>query len=320
VDTTRSPVGERAPPAPDVLIVVVDGDDDASTEPASGVDVCIVSHNSASVLAETIASIIEHVPTARISIREHGSDPVAIAMLHRIADRPANAVRLEFDATNPGFGAGCNALARGGSAPWLLFLNPDARILAWPWSATVPPPTGAVIGPFMEGRGQAERHSGVSYRTVDEIKRSWFRRYGPRPAGRGFVSGAALLVDRASFERVGGFDERYFMFYEDIDLCLRANDLGVVTVIESRWRVRHEGAHATSQHFGESLIWSYESACRFRNDRHESVLFYRAYVVADAIIRCTRALLRRDRQSVDAYAGLIRVAARRSVEPVPSAA
>ena len=188
-------------------------------------------------------------PLATISIREHGVDPAAIEALRRIADAAPSPVRLEFDPANPGFGAGCNALARGGRAPWVLFLNPDARILSWPWTATARPPTNAVVGPLMDGSCQPERHSGVTYRITDEIKRSWFRRNGPRPNGRGFVSGAAMLIDRDSFERVGGFDERYFMFYEDIDLCLRANELGIETRIDPGWQVRHEGAHSTSATF-----------------------------------------------------------------------
>ncbi|HSL73185.1 MAG TPA: hypothetical protein VK853_01895 [Ilumatobacteraceae bacterium] len=293
--------------------MAVDGDINESAAPVTvdggAVDVCIVSFNSASVLTESFESIAEHVPTARIAIREHGSDPVALDELHRLVDESTTTIRLEFDATNPGFGTGCNALARGGSAPWILFLNPDARILAWPWSATDPPPPGTVVGPLMDGAGQPERHSGVSYRIADEIKRSWLRRSGPRPAGTGFVSGAALLIDRASFDRVGGFDERYFMFYEDIDLCQRANDLGVATVIEPRWRVRHEGAHSTSRHFGESLIWSYESACRFHADRGESLLTYRMFVSVDSALRSVLHAAKRDVAARSAYLRL----ARRSV-------
>jgi GT2 family glycosyltransferase len=123
------------------------------------------------------------------------------------------------------------------------------------------------------------------------------------------VSGAALLVDRASFERVGGFDEGYFLFYEDIDLCLRANAAGVTTVIDPRWQVRHAGAHSTRPRFGASLQWSYESACRFHGSRGSSLAAYRSYVVADAALRALRAAVIRDRDGRGAYVGLLRRAA-----------
>jgi GT2 family glycosyltransferase len=289
--------------------VEVDGDMGAPATPDRPiVEICIVSYNSATVLARTIASIEAHVPEAVVAIREHGSDQDSFETLEQLAATSSLPVRIELDESNPGFGSGCNALARGSRARWLLFLNPDAVVLAWPWTAHDPPPERRIVGPFMVGDGESERQSGRSYRIIDEIARSWFRRTGPPPDGRGFVSGAALLIDRGSFERLGGFDERYFMFYEDIDLCLRANDLGMATEIAPAWRVRHEGAHATSRQFGDSLQWSYESACRFHRDRGESVLLYRAYVAVDSTARMIWHTLRRRPAASRAYRRLLRTA------------
>jgi GT2 family glycosyltransferase len=137
----------------------------------------------------------------------------------------------------------------------------------------------------MIGEGATERHAGRRYRIRDEIARSWLRRPGPLPDGTGFVSGAALLVDRRSFESIGGFDEGFFMFFEDIDLCLRANAAGISTHIDPRWRVLHAGGHSTNSRFSSALEWSYESACRFHAQRGSSINRYRAYVIADSIAR-----------------------------------
>ncbi len=101
----------------------------------------------------------------------------------------------------------------------------------------------------MVDSGDPSRHYGVRYRIRDEIARSWLRRVAPRPNGSGFVSGAALLIARADFDRIGGFDEEYFLFYEDIDLCLRANAAGIGTFVDERFTVRHSGAHSTSAAF-----------------------------------------------------------------------
>lgn len=281
-----------------------------SSDEQYSVEVCIVSFNSASVIATALDRLVGCVPEATVAIREHGSDQAAISRLHEIAGSSPLSVRVEVDESNPGFGTGCNALAKRSSATWLLFLNPDAEVLAWPWSSDRPPPRGQVTGPLMLGDGESARQSGVSYRVRDEIKRSWLRKPGPTPTGRGFVSGAALLIDRASFERVGGFDEDYFMYYEDIDLCLRANTIGIGTSIDPEWSVEHLGAHATRAHFGQSLQWSYESACRFHTRHGSRLLLYRAYVVADTVLRAGMRAVRRDRAGVSAYLQLIkRVAA-----------
>ena len=59
-----------------------------------------------------------------------------------------------------------------------------------------------------------------------------------------------MLIERAAFERLGGFDPGFFMFYEDIDLCLRANEAGYPTIVEPNWSVRHARRHSTDERFG----------------------------------------------------------------------
>jgi GT2 family glycosyltransferase len=268
------------------------------------VEVLVVSFNSATTLGACLASVERSLPGTPIAIREHGTDPTSASALASLVAAHPSPVRVEHCPANPGFGAGCNALAASSSARYLLFLNPDAEILAAPWSPAESPPTETIIGPLMIDSGHEGAHSGVEYRIRDEIARSWLRRRGRRPQGEGFVSGAALLIDSASFERVGGFDEQYFMFYEDIDLCLRANAIGIGTRIDERWRVRHTGGHSTRSRFGRSLLWSYESATRFHARHGGSLRGYRLYVVADSAMRSVVAALRRRRHHAAAYAHL----------------
>jgi GT2 family glycosyltransferase len=274
----------------------------------SDVEVMVVSYNSAAVLGRCLASIRTSIPGAAVAIREHGTEAGASDELHTIADRFGGRVRVEFDPTNPGFGAGCNALAATSTADVFLFLNPDAEVITWPWVSSDPPPA-TIIGPEMVDSGDPSRHFGVDFRVRDEIRRSWLRRRGARPTGTGFVSGAALLVGRDAFARIGGFDEDYFLFYEDIDLCLRANEVGISTTVDKRWTVRHLGAHSTSTRFGTSLLWSYESACRFHGRRGSPVWAYRLYVVADSAMRSTVHAVGRDRHRARGYATLGRRAA-----------
>jgi N-acetylglucosaminyl-diphospho-decaprenol L-rhamnosyltransferase len=276
---------------------------------SAAVEVCFVSYGSASVLVDAVASVGRTMPGATVAVQEHAAN--AAETLRASLDASGVPYRLLVDESNPGFAAGCNALAAASTAEWLLFLNPDAQVVTWPWVGEQSPPRGEVIGPEMVGSGHPGRHYGVTYSILDEVRRSWLRQPGRRPVGRGFVSGAALLIDRVSFERVGGFDERYFMFYEDIDFCVRANQAGVPTFIADEWTVRHAGAHSTSSRFGQSLQWSFDSGLRFHKGAGEPLWLYRMYVAADAALRWLHAVAGRNTRRREAYGALARRALRR---------
>jgi GT2 family glycosyltransferase len=270
----------------------------------NAVEIVVVSYGSAGMIARLLESLARVVPEAPVAIREHAADTALVAALERLGAHHTAPVRIEHDPANPGFGAGCNALAASSSAEFLVFMNPDTELVTWPWSDNTPPPRAVIVGPMMVESGPPGEHYGTSYRIRDEIARSWLRRGTRRPAGRGFVSGAALLVDRATFGRLGGFDEAFFLFYEDIDLCLRANADGVPTEIDDRWTVRHSRRHSTGGQFGRALIWSYESGKRFHRKHGSPVAAYRAYVVADALLRAGWHTSRRRRAPAKDYLAL----------------
>ncbi|MEM8960158.1 MAG: glycosyltransferase family 2 protein [Acidobacteriota bacterium] len=170
-------------------------------------------------------------------------------------------VRLEAHDDNPGFGAANNrgaAVARGDR---LLLLNPDA----WPTPGAITTlataldrhPRAALTAPqllYPDGSPQFAwcPTTGVIGEAVQKLRNhfegQWWNHRLLAPALRmadpGWFSGACLLVRREAFEAVGGFDEAIFLYFEDVDLCLRLRQAG--------WRLRSVPDARVHHHKGSS--------------------------------------------------------------------
>ena len=132
---------------------------------------------------------------------------------------------------NAGFGAAVNAGAAATRSDWILALNPDTAVMGrdvLAMAAAGEKFKAAALGPRMvDPGGRVE----LSYVTRDSLRGDleWLlawrggrvRKLATSPRDVSWVTGACLLVRRDDFERVGGFDEGYFLYFEDADLCRR---------------------------------------------------------------------------------------------------
>jgi GT2 family glycosyltransferase len=176
-------------------------------------------------------------------------------------------VRLVANPINVGFGAAVNQAARATSAPLLWLLNPDCvvqpdafaalrRVLEGdPRCAIAAPRLMNVDGTVQESaRGEPRALTGLFGRNT------WLTRYfpssrivrrnlraaelvasGAESATIDWAMGAAMLVRREAFDEVGGFDERFFLYWEDADLCRRLRDRGWTVRYVPGSRVTHAG-------------------------------------------------------------------------------
>jgi GT2 family glycosyltransferase len=165
------------------------------------------------------------------------------------------------NAANAGFAPACNQGAHGSTANYLLFLNPDAcvgpeslaRAVAWfeaPSAADV-----AVVGlPLVDDAGTRQDTCGnvptartacaqtlglarLGWSCCRGFRMTWWDHGHTREVA--YVSGACLLVRRSAFEQAGGFDRRFEIYLEDIDLCVRLRRLGWRTWFVSADPVTH---------------------------------------------------------------------------------
>jgi len=77
-----------------------------------------------------------------------------------------------------------------------------------------------------------------------------------------WLAGMFLLMRRDSYEKLGGFDENYHLYFEDVDLCARACDLGLHPLVDTNLRVQHNAQRASRKNI-RYLLWHLQSAIRF---------------------------------------------------------
>jgi N-acetylglucosaminyl-diphospho-decaprenol L-rhamnosyltransferase len=142
-----------------------------------------------------------------------------------------------------------------------LIRDPDGTVYP---SARLLPALGrgighAVFGPLWPGNPWT-----TAYRQSDTA-------LGERTAE--WLSGSCLLLRRAAFESVGGFDSRYFMYFEDVDLGDRLGRAGWLNVYAPAAEVTHLGGHATSRVSELMLAEHHRSTYRYLADRHPGPLY-----------------------------------------------
>jgi GT2 family glycosyltransferase len=216
---------------------------------SAGIAAVVVAFNSEETLDACLSRLraARGVDEIRVVDNASGDGSMAIAQRHALADPR---VRFIANPDNPGFAVGCNQGAAASGAPWLAFVNPDcfvdpdtlARLCGT--SAAL---DGALVGAVLRGedgagdpaarrrdpdfaamlRGRAARALAVPRDPTRDVQ--------PVEA----VSGALLLLPRALFARIGGFDEGYRLHAEDLDLCRRARQAGATVAIDNTVEALH---------------------------------------------------------------------------------
>jgi hypothetical protein len=234
-----------------------------------GLAVIMVSYHTGPCLFDSIDAVLAEPAVTELIVVNHANPPEDE---RRLADLAASHERLTVMNTkaNLGFSKGCNIGAAQARAERLFFLNPDTLLqpacVGWLMAtldgAAEPAVVGARITHFdgREQRGARRGELTVLSALVGFFGLARFipglrdihreAELTPETAERvPAVSGAALMVSRAGFDALGGFDEAYFLHVEDLDLCRRARDLGGEVVFEPRAEVRHYGATSKVSRF-----------------------------------------------------------------------
>lgn len=245
------------------------------------VSILIVNYRSYDELGSCLRSLRQYEPEADVVVVDWASDADAVERLRTTHPE----ARWQAESGNRGFGAGVNLAARLTTAPWLLLLNPDATVEPGLTDTLIASasadPRVAVVGPrILDADGSiqasARRFPGAS--AVLGGRSTWLTRIWPgNPLSRfnllatemhdvrtvDWVSGACMLIRREAFDSVGGFDEGYFLYWEDADLCRRLETAGWRTVYDPGAQVHHSAARSSRHARARSLVAFHRSVFRY---------------------------------------------------------
>ncbi|HEY9722353.1 MAG TPA: glycosyltransferase [Oscillatoriaceae cyanobacterium] len=206
------------------------------TRPETGLPVSIVIpvYNQVEFTRTCLLALSHHTPGAlyELIVVDNASTDGTQALLANVA----GSFRVVRNDRNLGFARACNQGARLARGEHVLFLNNDTAPLAGWLEALLreldAPDVGVVGAKLLYPQTGLVQHAGMAIAVEDTLPVHLFRHMDPRlppvDESRDFemVTGACMLIRRALFERLGGFDEGYLNGFEDVDLCLRVREAG----------------------------------------------------------------------------------------------
>ena len=256
--------------------------------------VAIVSYQCADLTIECLRSIEVERSTPGLRIR-------AIVVDNASGDAPEIADAISSNAwsswvtlisspRNGGFGYGNNVAFRcafdRGPPDYLHVLNPDTRLLKGAIGALVDffetHPDAGIAGSSFENQDGSEwriafrfpsilgeLEGGLQFRLATRLLRRWAvaRQMGRVPEATDWVGGASVMIRRKVVETIGGFDERFFLYYEETDLCRRAKMAGFQTWYVPDSHVMHIGGQSTKA-MERNARPARLPACWFESRRH----------------------------------------------------
>ncbi|MCX6765403.1 MAG: glycosyltransferase family 2 protein [Candidatus Moranbacteria bacterium] len=212
----------------------------------------IVNYQSEKYLENCISSIKEKVLSVDYEIIVVNNDN------GNLEAKLANEIKVIKSEENIGFGAANNIGAREAKGEILCFLNPDTKVISEDIKSLLDEfdknDKLAIIGPkLLSDKNEVQWWCAGKEVTVWSIilnnlgyrrdKKIW---ESSKKIKCAWVSGAAMFIRREVFEKLGGFDEKFFMYFEDIDLCKKVRIAGYKVLYYPNFAIKHFGGRSFS--------------------------------------------------------------------------
>lgn len=248
--------------------------------------IIIVNYNTGSLLERCLSSLFANTSGLEVEVFvvDNASSDDSLKGISRFRDR----LKLISNQENLGFARGSNVGLRGSRGEYVLFLNPDTEILDGALTKMISfmqanKEVGFLVPKIYLPDGKFQESSVGPFPSLFHIilfrsslaiffpslKRLLFRRY-LKPEGTfqvDWATGACLLCRRELLERLKGFDEDFFMYYEDVDLCYRARRIGAKVYFYSGAEIIHHQGKSCQDRQMMDPILRQSLYCFFKKNR-----------------------------------------------------
>ncbi len=234
------------------------------------VTVSVVSHRDSALLHDLVNSIAQHELAARLQLiltDNLGND------LPDLDEGHWNSLTIVRNSRPQGFARNQNAAFQLASGKYFCVVNPDVLFIEDVFQS--------LIQNLESGQGDigaplvidSDNKAQDSFRDLPSPRELFARRAmgqahtRPIPAQQSifhpdWLAGIFLFMKRDTFSKLGGFDDRFHLYFEDVDFCTRARLMGFLPFLDTTVRVQHDARRA-SHNDGRYLLWHMQSAVRF---------------------------------------------------------
>lgn len=233
------------------------------------ISISVVSHGQITLVAELLRGLQEHCGDSRFELVLTLNRDEALPF---VLDSFSYPIKLVRNGSHKGFGANQNQAFAHACGRYFCVMNPDIRLTNNPFTALLAcldhPSVGVVAPLVMNEDGELEdsaRRFPTPLRILGKLLgRGWGPDYavGKALVYPDWVGGMFMVFQRDVFERLGGFDERYFLYYEDVDICARLRLLGHEALLCPQATVVHLAQRHSHRNF-RYLAWHLRSMLRF---------------------------------------------------------
>lgn len=236
---------------------------------ALSISVSVVSHGQMSLIKDLLQDIKSHCNghIAELLLTINVEEPMPVAL-----DSLPFRVKVIRNLLPKGFGENHNQAFHQSTGNYFCVLNPDIRFDVCPFSALLvclqDTRVGVAVPLVVNAQGQLEDSARHFPSPISILKKLFFQpreldfEFGTESQPVDWAAGMFLLFTRQVFQRISGFDERYFLYYEDVDICARLRLAKYQVMVCPDAQVVHH-AQRTSRRRLRYLVWHLRSMARF---------------------------------------------------------